>query len=94
MRVILGNRHAIQSLDNGVTFEAMPKGKRATTIDVPDELTLGEAFTVITARQGVWAHQAEDGAVPAWVASESAGLSSLLAEHFGDIEIRTIDEEN
>lgn len=89
--VVLGNRHAIHSLDNGATFEPLPRGKRATRVDIPDDMPLGQAFTAITSPQGVWAHHAKDGAVPAWVASNSDGLAALLAEHFGGIEVRDLE---
>ncbi len=94
MIVILGNRNAIESVDNGATFTPMPKAKRATRIEIPDDFKVSQAFVSITAPGGVWATQAQEDAIPAWVASESPGLASLLAEHFGGIEIRDLEEEN
>lgn len=86
MRVVLGNRHA---LDNG---EGMSRGKRATTLNFPEGTSIGEAFTNTTHPQGAWAAHAEEGATPAWVASDSDGLAQLLAEHFGGIEVRDLEE--
>jgi hypothetical protein len=86
MRVVLGNRNAV---DNG---EKMTRGKRATIVDFPDDISLGQAFTDLTAPTGVWAAHATEGAKPAWVASESKSLATLVADHFGGIEIRTLEE--
>lgn len=102
-RVVLGNRHATDSPDNGETRHALPKGKRATTIDIPDEVSLTQALIAITTKGGVWdTHTAtrekgadpvsNDKAVPAWVASDDPALASVLAAHFGGIEIRDLEE--
>src|SRR5690349_9286131 len=93
MIVVLGNRHAIESLDNGKTFQPLRKGKRATRVEIPEEYSLSEAFKAITDATGIWAHHASEGAAPAWVASDSAGLATLLAEHFGGIEVRDLDQD-
>lgn len=90
MRVVLGNRTAIHQVGDAV--ELMPKGKRATVVDLPDELTLAEAFITITHPQGVWANHAKADTVPVWVASDNDGLAALLAEHFRGIEIRDLEE--
>ena len=94
MRVVLGNRHAVHGVnrDGETVTEPMPRGKRATVVDFPDDTTLGDAFTTVTHPQGVWAKHATEGAAPAWVASDSPGLAALLAEHFGDIETRDLEE--
>lgn len=99
MRVVLGNRHAVHKVRQGredgsidEVVEPLPKGKRATIIDFPDGTTLGRAFVDVTHPQGVWASHTTEGATPAWVASDSPGLAALLAEHFGDIEIRDLEE--
>lgn len=104
-RVVLGNRHATDSADNGATRFALPRGKRATVLDIDDDATsLSAAFAAITGPGGVWAHQTgtkgehddalvpNDKAVPAWVASDSAPLATLLAAHWGGIEIRELEE--
>lgn len=93
-RVVLGNRHAIESKDNGETFTAMPKGKRATAIDIPDDVSNIAALNAIVHEQGVWAAHAAEGAKPAWVASDSPTLAALLAEHYGDIAIRELEKED
>lgn len=87
MRVVLGNRHAV---DAG---EKMSRGKRATIIDTGESETMSQVFANIThPTQGVWATHSTEGATPAWVASDSPGMASLLAEHFGGIEIRDLEE--
>lgn len=93
-RVVLGNRttEVRRVTDDGETTVEAVKGKRATVVDVPDEVSLSEAFTTITSPQGVWAFHAREGSMPAWVASDSPGLASLLAEHFGGIEVRDLED--
>lgn len=106
-RVVLGNRHAHHSLDNGETFEKLPKGKRATTLEIPDDMTTAAAFIAITHPGGTWAahvHQVNSGRrteegepiletpPPAWVASDDPAMASLLASHYGGIEIRELEE--
>ena len=97
MRVVLGNRKAIvRSLvvnADGAEEEAVndgPSGKQATDIVFPDDITLGEAFQTVTHPQGVWAYHAAQGHKPAWVASDNDGLATLLAAHFGGIEVRDL----
>lgn len=92
-RVVLGNRHAIHSLDHGETFVKMDKGKRATVIDgLEDRSALDQLRAIIDPEQGIWALHATPGAKPAWVASDSPGLAQLLSEHFGGIEIRPLED--
>ena len=92
-RVVLGNRHAVHSTDNGATLTPMPRGKRATVVDIPDDTPLVTALATITHdTEGVWAKHATPGARPAWVASDSPALATVLAEHFGGIEIRDLEE--
>lgn len=102
-RVVLGNRHASDSHDNGETRFALPRGKRATVIDIPEELNLATALMAITRPGGVWATNTavtdeESGALverdvaPAWVASDDPALASVLAAHFGGVEIRDLEE--
>lgn len=92
MRLVLGNRHATDSHDNGETREPLPEGKRATVVEIPDEVSLPQAFLAITADGGVWSTHATEGAVPAWVASDNPGLAQLVASHYGDVEIRDLEE--
>lgn len=93
MRVVLGNRHAVHKPVTDGDLVKMPRGKRATTIEIPDECTLGQAFRAVTDERGVWALHATEGAIPAWVASDSSALASLLAEHFGGIEVRELEDD-
>lgn len=58
-RVVFGNRHAIVSHDNGGSYEAAPKGKRATVADWDDIYTISEIIEGTTNPiRGVWAHAA------------------------------------
>jgi hypothetical protein len=111
-RVVLGNRHAIHSVDHGATYEALPKGKRATVVDFPPGTPLTDMIKTVLDPQGVWAYHAvgvegeqvaPDGstvvreaihktAKPAWVASDSEALAAVLAEAFGGIEVRDLEE--
>jgi hypothetical protein len=81
--VVLGNRHAVHSLDDGETRVPMPKGKRATVIELDDELTPGQVLLAIAHPEGVWANHATDGSTPAWVASDDEAVAIVLAHHFG-----------
>jgi hypothetical protein len=85
---VLGNRHAIQSLDHGETFEQLPKGKRATTVLFAEDTTLVDALKAVA---DLWPKHSADGKPPAWVATDSPALSSLLAENFGGVEIRDLE---
>lgn len=94
-RVVLGNRKAIiRSFDDegNENVQPGPSGKQATVVDFPEGTSLAEAFTAVTSPQGVWAFHAEEGHQPAWVASDSEGLSALLAEHFGGAEVRELKD--
>lgn len=91
-RVVLGNRDAVQSRDHGETREPLP-GKQATVVDIDESTPLGEAFqSIVHTSRGVWASHAAEGSKPAWVASDSAGMAAILAEHFGGIEIRELED--
>lgn len=90
--VVFGNADAIEGYrdpdsDNPdeVLYRPLP-GKRITRIIFPDSWSLQECFnaTLLTVPR----HFAE-GAKPAWVDSDSAGLDMLLREHYGlgDTEI-------
>jgi hypothetical protein len=90
VKLVLGNRDAVQSLDNGETFERMPKGKRATVIGpFEDDVTVVAAVRIV---DSVWKTHAAEGAVPAWVASDHGLLAELTAQHFGGIEVRELEE--
>lgn len=108
-RVVLGNRHAVHSLDHGETFEPL-KGKRATIVDTPEGQSLGETFKAMADPGGIWAAHVGGGQqrevdvdeetvrieydvpAPAWVASDSPALAQLLAEHYGGIEVRELED--
>lgn len=96
MRVVLGNRNAVHTVQKAVdgelqdVVEKMSRGKRATEIDIDDDYGMSRAFVTITDPRGVWAAHSTPGATPAWVASDNAGLATLLGEHFG-CEVRELD---
>lgn len=102
MLVVLGNRDAVHIPPGGTEHERMPRGKRATRVELPDGISIADALTTIVHPQGVWHAHVDtsrtdsDGATivppPAWVAGDHAGLVSLVAEHFGGIEIRELEE--
>jgi hypothetical protein len=102
MKLVLGNRDAVESRDNGDTFERMPKGKRATEFVFPEGISLLEAFQVVTG--GGWAAHVDttqtdkDGAVvvpsPAWVASDNGVLADMVSENFGGVEVRELEEDH
>lgn len=53
---------------------------RVCTVEFPEGTPLAEAFTTITARNGLWSYHSDSPA--SWVESDSPGLAQLLAEHF------------
>lgn len=93
--VYLGNRAAVQAEpetdpeviaahdgDPPRRRTAMPLGKRCTTAQIPDGVSLVEALTTITSAHGVWANHS-DADSPAWVASTDPALADVLASHYG-----------
>lgn len=101
MRVVLGNRDAVHSTNNGETRARLPKGKRATEFVFDDGVSLLEAFQTITNPLGGWqAHASEldglgrsgDVGTPAWVAvdKEHETLGRMLAEQYGGVEVREL----
>lgn len=74
MHVKLGN-HA--PLDRDTQLE----GWAVTDVSIPDNYTLLEAVSAVTAADGVWKHHSADEA-PAWVWSDNESLQTLLAESF------------
>lgn len=83
MHLTLGNVKAKEGVGDGVNvteFREM-KGERETTVNFPDDWTLGQAFVALTSPSGIWANHSDKP--PKWVSSDSAGLASLVAEHYG-----------
>lgn len=98
MIIVLGNRDAVESRDNGETWERMPKGKRATTIGPFEEGTsLVEALRII---EHAWQTHVDTSKVdsdgseivptPAWVATDHELLGALVAQQYGGIEVREL----
>lgn len=100
--IYLGNRAAVAVARDEETGQfirtPLPKGKRCTTVQPPDDIPLAEMFTTITHGSGVWGFHSDDP--PAWVAVESdnpklaTALAGLLSEHYGGIEIRDPDPDH
>lgn len=88
MRVLLGNPAAKEAYraDSGELSHRPLTGRRITTIVIPDNYTLLEAVSSVTAQDGAWNHhsQGNDPAdvSPDWVESDDEALASLLAQHF------------
>lgn len=85
MEVLLGNSTAKEGYrdtpDGPLKFRTV-RGNHVTTVRPPDGMSIGEVFTSITnVPNGVWAAHADDP--PDWVESDSDGLASLIAEHYG-----------
>jgi hypothetical protein len=81
--VWLGNRKAVEVTRDakGKTQRTPLPGKRVTTATPPEDHTLAETFTAITAAGGMWDHHSD--APPAWVASTDPALAAVLAAHYG-----------
>lgn len=77
MRVLLGNP-AAKDAASGDPLD----GNQITTVTIPDTAGPIEAFTNVTAPDGVWANHSQ-GDPPDWVESDDATLASLLSQHFG-----------
>lgn len=101
IKVALGNRdaHIEDTVDAGTKterreFVPLPKGKRAVQVegDPTDGATLGSVFGDIVHPKGIWTHHAANGATPAWVASSHPALAQMLADHFGGIEVRDLED--
>jgi hypothetical protein len=87
MQVLLGNASAAQEVtddDGAKRLVPVPDaGERVLTINIPDDVSLGEAFVSITDPRGVWRAHSTEGATPTWVSSENEGLEFILSQHFG-----------
>lgn len=89
-RVVLGNRNAIHSHDDGETVERL-KGKRATLVQIDAERSALQILNaILKPADGVWANHAVEGSKPAWVASDDANVAGMLADHFGGLEVRNL----
>lgn len=89
MRVLLGNPAAKEAyLDEDGNLAHRPvKGARVTTITIPDSYTPIEAFSVVTAQDGVWNnHTVGDNpldTMPDWVECDDPLVLELLQMHYG-----------
>lgn len=88
-----GNKEQVAARLSAVVRYEPLDGERVTTIRLPDDISLAEAFVTITSDRGVWASHSDEPAT--WVAcDDSPGLEALLAEHF-DCEVgRPADVED
>lgn len=86
MYVNIGNSNAIEGFrdptsdDPDLVRYRPAEGDRTTYVEFPEGIALSEAFQTLTGL--LKAHMAE-GSVPAWVESDSDGLTALLKEHWG-----------
>lgn len=86
MYVHVGNNSAIEGFrdptsdDPDLVRYRSAEGERVTEIVLPEGTGLNEAFSTVLA---VLEHHMTTGATPAWVESDSEGLTSLLVEHWG-----------
>src|SRR5690242_5886814 len=82
--VLLGNEKAGENVDVSEQYpdgwRAIP-GKQVTTVTIPDEWSLADAFRTVTHPGGVWANHSMAEA-PSWVESNDAALASLLASQY------------
>ena len=83
--VRLGNESAVEPYrDEHDALQHRPlPGRRVTTIHVPPDRTVAEAFQDITHPNGVWAYHGQPGSKPSWAESDSPALELLLRAHFG-----------
>ncbi len=103
--VYLGNRQAIEAVEDPDDVEAADReeravnrlrtplpGKRCTTVILAPGIKIMDAAYEITHQsRGVWqAHSDAEG--PAWVASTDPALAQLLAAHYG-CELREPEPE-
>lgn len=93
MILVLGN-HDVASAqpndDGSKTMQAI-RGKRATTVEFPDEWTLAQCFRALTDGDGIIANHFTAGATPVWVASDNEALASLVSDNFNNIEVRDLE---
>lgn len=97
--VYLGNRNAIQILENPDDpshHQRWPVDgpiKNLTAVTLAPGLSMLQAALQITdPGRGIWQAHSDDPA-PAWVASTDPGLARVLSDHWGGIEIREPDHE-
>lgn len=62
------------------------EGKQVTTVNFPEDTTLIEAFTTITAAGGVWAQHSTG--TPKWVESDNEQLAELIAANYKGCKVR------
>jgi len=84
---IATDKAAIAARLSAVVYKRALPGNRTVVAAFPDDMPLMECAQTITVSKGIWdCHSpggfAESG-VPLWVTSDSPGLASLIAEHYG-----------
>ena len=93
MQVKLGNssaKEAYRDTPDGEILYRPITGDQITTVDLPDDYSLVEAFMCVTTPDGVWANHSifdADGNPinPTWVTSDMAGLADLISSNYGGI---------
>lgn len=89
MRVLIGNpapKEAYTDEDGNLRHRVL-KGAAVTTVSIPDTYSPVEAFSVVTAGDGVWNHHSAGDDVgdtaPDWVECDDPTVLLLLESHFG-----------
>lgn len=90
MKVIVGNRDAIQVADDGSRTSLT--GNTYTEMLFDDSVDPTYVMRNITDPDGIWANHAQPGSTPAWVASDDQAVAELLSTMWGGIEVRELDE--
>lgn len=82
MLVEIGNDHAIEGYraddEDVVRYRALT-GERVTTIVIPPQIGLQEAYASVV---GALSVHMQVGEKPAWIETDTPGLTALLYEHF------------
>jgi hypothetical protein len=65
-------------------------GRQVTTIGIPSDRSLAEAFSEVCGNNGAWAWHSKDK--PAWVACDNDVFAQMLAQHFGCEIVPTIPD--
>jgi len=83
MLVEIGNAHAIEGFREGdddvVHYRAVP-GERVTRIVIPSGIGIQEAYASVVGAMSVHMDPTQK---PAWIETDTPGLTALLYEHYG-----------
>lgn len=94
MIVALGNHSAATTApgnEGTKIVQALPKGKRATYINFPDEWNLAQCLRALTDGDGIMNNHFASGSKPAWVASDNSAMANLISDNYNGIEVRDLE---